>query len=488
MVNGWFEVDKEGLAKIQRRKGLAFIGYELVQNCLDTGAKRIEVKLVPIPNVPKVAIYVTDDDPDGFTNLSHAYTLFAESGKKGDPTKRGRFNLGEKLVLALCEEARVTSTKGAILFNARGRHVMAERQEKGTTFMGVLRMTRDEMEEVRAALKLIIPPDTVEIVIDGEKLESRRPLVLFSSTLPTEIADPDGYLKRTDRKTLVQVYERQGDVSRLYELGIPVVEIDLPWDVDISQKIPLNTDRDNVTPVAHKAICVAVVNAAHGFLKPGDATAPGVQEALSSPKIDDIAVHAILAHQQGEKRVVLDPRDAEANARAFQHGFTVIRGSAYSREQWEQIRRANAAPPSTAFFATPKPYSDDPNAPTAEVIPEDQWTPGMRNIADYARELGWRTIKKTISIRFENRFGAIDAANYNAATAALCFNVGRLGYKWFDQGACEAVDELLIHELAHQFGGHLTEEFDDGMARIGAMMKAIALREPEFFRKYEVPR
>jgi hypothetical protein len=478
--SAWFDVDKEGLQKLVRRKGMAFVAYELVQNCLDTGAKKVDVKLIPIPNMPKATLSVFDDDPDGFKNLSHAYTLFAESEKKADPTKRGRFNLGEKLVLAACEEARITSTKGSVIFGTMGRHRKKERQERGTTFHGVLRMTREELEEVLTALNLIIPPDTCEVFVNGEKLIARQPLSSFSATLPTEIADEDGYLKRSERKTLVQVYDRLGDRGHLYEMGIPVVEIDLPWDVDIAQKIPLNTDRDNVTPVTHKAICVAVVNAMHKMLKPEEATIVGVQEALSDRRVEVEAVQTILTHQHGNQRVVLDPRDPEANAKAFQHGFTVIRGSAYSKEQWEQIRRAEAAPPSTQLFPTQQVYSDDPDAPVARIIPEEKWTPGMATIAKYATELAWRTIHKSISVRFETRFGAIDAANYGGQS--LCFNVSRLGYAWFDQGITVQVNDLLIHELAHDGGNsHLTKEFDSALSRIGAEMVNLALTEPAFF-------
>lgn len=481
----WFDVDKEGLAKVTRRRGLAFIGTELVSNCLDTGATCVEVVLEPIPNTPKVRIRVTDDDPDGFKDLTHAYTLFAESEKKADASKRGRFNLGEKLVLAVCEEARIVSTKGTVVFDSKGRSENGEKQAHGTTFTGIVRMTRDELNELRETMKLIIPPAHCTVTLDGEKLATRTPLQTFEATLPTEIADEEGYLKRTHRKTTVRVFAPAvHGVSRLYELGIPVVDIDLPWDVDIAQKVPLNSDRDNVTPVTHKAICVAVVNAMHKFLKPDEATLVGVQEALSDKRIETEAVQTILTHQHGDKRVVLDPRDPEANARAFQQGFTVIRGSAYSKDQWEQIRRAQAAPAATALFPTKQIYSDDPNADVAKTIPEEEWTPGMKNIAEYATELAWRTIHKAVSVRFETRFGAIDAANYNPM-GALCFNISRLGYAWFDQGPSETVDRLLIHEFAHQYGKHLTDEFDDGMAKIGAKMKSIALEEPEFFRKYE---
>ena len=479
----WFDVDKVGLQKLVRRKGMAFVGYELVQNCLDTGAKRVEVKLIPIPNVPKVSISVFDDDPEGFKNLSHAYTLFAESEKKVDPTKRGRFNLGEKLVLAACEEARITSTKGSVIFNATGRHTNGERQEKGTTFQGVLRMTREELDEVRTALQLIIPPATCEVFVDGVKLVARNPLATFEATLPTEIADEEGYLKRSERKTTVQVYDCWDVRGRIYEMGIPVVEVDLPWDVDISQKVPLNTDRDNITPVTYKAICVAVVNAMHKYLKPTDATNVGIQHALSDRRIDVEAVNTILTHQHGEHRVVADPRDPEANARAFQQGYSVIRGSSYSKDQWEQIRRAQAAPASTALFPSPSPYSDDPNARPADVIPEEKWSPGMKNIAGYATELALKVIRRHVSVRFETRFGAIDAANYG--DGRLCFNISRLGYRWFeDAGVTVKVNDLLIHELAHEYGHHLTKEFDDGLSLIGARMVELALDEPEFFRKY----
>ncbi len=118
----WFEVDKEGLAKLVERRGKVFILHELLQNAWDCGkATNVNVSLIPIANKPFAELVVEDDDPDGFRDLSHAYTLFAESEKKSDKKRRGRFNLGEKLVLALCEEASVLSTKGRIAFDKQGR-------------------------------------------------------------------------------------------------------------------------------------------------------------------------------------------------------------------------------------------------------------------------------------------------------------------------------------------------------------------------------
>src|SRR5580765_1522266 len=91
----WFDVDREGLAKLMERRGKAFVLHELVQNCLDTEATKIEIQVEALPMSRTLTrISVEDDDPEGFKDLRHAFTLFAESLKKGDPEKRGRFNLG----------------------------------------------------------------------------------------------------------------------------------------------------------------------------------------------------------------------------------------------------------------------------------------------------------------------------------------------------------------------------------------------------------
>ncbi len=85
---GWFEVDKNGLAKLLARRGKGFVVSELIQNAWDTDAKEVTVTLAPIEGVPYASLVVTDDDPEGFKDISHAFTLFAESAKKTDPTNK----------------------------------------------------------------------------------------------------------------------------------------------------------------------------------------------------------------------------------------------------------------------------------------------------------------------------------------------------------------------------------------------------------------
>jgi len=482
---GWFEVDKEGLAKLLRRKGLAFVLYELVQNAWDTKATNVQVKLEPIPGRPLTRLRVEDDDPDGFKFLNHGYVLYAESVKKADPTKRGRFNIGEKLVLAACETAKLASTTGTVYFERTGgklcRRETREKLAAGSIFEAEIKMTRAELDEVLAAAKLLIPPVTT--ILNGERMLSRDPVRVFEGTLPTEVADEEGFLRRTARKTEIKIYTQHEGASYIYEMGIPVVDIDLPWSVDIGQKIPLNADRDNVTPAYRKALGVLVLNEMHQELKPEDARRPIIQEALESADVDVAAVNTVITHQYGDKRTVLDPSDPEANNKAFAHGYNVIPGGAFSKEQWANIKRAEAALPSGRHFPSPKLYGD---GPSVKIIDEDKWSDGMRGVADFYREMGTKLMGRSVTIVFEGSIMQPYAANYGGGE--LRFNTYKLGKRWFDLSInFQAIADLMIHEFGHEYSSnHLDTDYYKALTRLGAKLTKLALSEPETFRKYGV--
>src|ERR1700676_639464 len=249
----WFIVDKEGLRKTLSRKGKAFAIYELLQNAFDEASTKVEMTLTT-PNDGGSVLTCIDDSPHGYSNLAYAHTMFAESKKKGDANKRGRFNVGEKHVLALCDKASITSTTGRVLFLADG----TRRHERvctkvGTEFRGEMPLTQAEFDEMAKQVRLVIPP--IPTYFNGELVAGREILHEFDVTLPTEIADENGISRLRQRKTKVRLYvAKDCEVPMLYEMGMPVVEIDCKWHVDIQQKVPLNIERDNVTPSYLKTI------------------------------------------------------------------------------------------------------------------------------------------------------------------------------------------------------------------------------------------
>lgn len=484
MSASWFDMDKVGLEKIARRRGLAYVLYELIQNAWDTGAKVVSVEFEPAAGRPRVWMRVTDDDPDGFKDLRHAYTAFAESEKKSDPTKRGRFNLGEKLVLAVCESAEIISTKGSVTFDEQGRHTGRRKREAGTLFEGLVKMTREDLETVLVAGRLLIPPPNVQTHINGVPVLPREPMATFHISLPTEKADDEGFLKTVDRTTEVRVYKPlEGEPGRIFEMGIPVCETNDPWDVDVQQKVPVNLERNSVTPGYLRTLRVHVVNATFDKLKPEQVATPAIQEAISDKRIEAQALDNILTKQFGEKRAIFDPSDQEANRRLVAEGYTLIPGRALSAGAFANIREHGTAKPSGKISPSYNPYSNDPNAPSAKLIPEEEWTEGMKNVAQYAHELAWKLMKVVLSVRFEaNRMTSPWSAHYGGAT--LTFNFARLGRQFFEDGVTERLNDLLIHEFGHEYGGHLTEEFDDAMSRLGAKLWTLAMDEPEFFAQF----
>lgn len=360
----WFDVDKGGLAAVLERRGKAFAVFELIQNAWDSGASRVAVSLVPNPASPTATLTV-EDDGEGIAELAHAHTMFARSARASDPNKRGRFNLGEKLVLATCVSARIETVQGGLRFDADGsRHRISERRERGTLFTANIRMTRDEYAEVCEAMRRLIPPVTT--TFNGAELDRPDSAARFDVKLPTEIADADGLLRRTVRTATVEVYEADGP-GDILELGIPVVETENGYRVNVLQKIPLNMDRDNVTPAFLRAVQAALLNHVHDQLTPEAAASPWAQEAAGDARATPEAVKAVVVKRFGERAVVATPGDPIANATAEASGFTVIPGGALSADAWANVRKHNLLLPSAKVFPTPKP--EDVAKSRAQVCP-----------------------------------------------------------------------------------------------------------------------
>jgi hypothetical protein len=203
---GWIDVDLNGLEKLLSRRSKEFILYELIQNAWDVLSTRVDVQLFR-PERGRSRIVVTDDSPRGFRNLNHAFTMYAESEKKGNPRQRGVFNAGEKFVLAFCEDARIISTTGGIVFDANGRRRSRKRVERGSEFSGLLKLNIEDWEHICCAVRKLIPP--IPTFFNGEEIARRNAIHSFECVLPTVEADGEGNLHRKSQKTEVRVYEPQ---------------------------------------------------------------------------------------------------------------------------------------------------------------------------------------------------------------------------------------------------------------------------------------
>lgn len=347
----WFNVDRAGLVAQLERRGKSFAVFELVQNAWDSGSPSVAVVLAPIPSSPYALLSVEDWSPAGFADLEHSYTMFAPSSSGTDPSKRGRFNLGEKTVIALCREAEIISTTGSVKFDDAGRTRGRKTRELGTMFVGEIRMTRAELEAATADVARLIPP--VPTAFNGQAIERPALLRSFVAALPTEYV-LDGVWKRAVRKCTVELYAADGP-GEILELGIPVVEAEIGYRVNVLQKIPLGPDRDNVTPAFLKALRVAVVNEMHADLPAETASEGWVQEVAADARIAPDAFGSIFQKRFGAKAVVATVGDPIANAQAEAAGFTVVHGGAMPSGAWANARKFQTVLPASQVFPSMTP-------------------------------------------------------------------------------------------------------------------------------------
>jgi hypothetical protein len=469
----WFTVDKKGLAQLQARRPKAAAIVELISNAWDQDVTAVEITLVA-EGRGKYRLTVIDNDPNGFADLTHAFTLFIASTKKADVEKRGRFNLGEKLVLALCESATISSTTGTIIFDPTyGRSRTKVKRDQGSEFSAIIKMTAAEVSETCDMVETLIPPAGVYTTFNGVALVERTPVHEFKTTLPTEIADEEGNLRRTQRMATVRLFDPiAGETPTIYELGIPVVASGDRWHCDIGQKIPLNMDRDNVTPGFLRTLRTAVANEMHDRLSTEDANSTWAREALADKRISDDAVRSIIEKRFGDKAVIYDPSDPEANSLAVAKGYSLVHGRNLSGREWANVKRTDVLSPAGQVTPSSSKLLASKFSPDGvdRWVPEERWTPEIHRVVTYARHLGGELLgfEPDVSVLSDIAVGAI--AFYS--NRSLTFNLGRLGHKWFKKVRQAEIDELLIHEFAHdKVSNHLDDAFADECCRLGAKLR-----------------
>jgi hypothetical protein len=460
----WFDIDRAGLAKLLERRGIEFAVFELIQNAWDeAGVSRVEVNLQASDERGYSLLTVEDDAPEGFADLRHAYTLFAESAKKVNAEQRGRFNIGEKLVLSLCKWAEITTTKGAVIFDAvKGRVTTRAKRDYGTHFQALIKMNAEQREHVATEIKKLISPQDIVTLFNTERLPDWqwRLEKQLECTLPTEIADDEGILRRVTRKSVVKCYRlNNGEAAMIYEMGIPVVEHDCAFHVDVMQKVPLTIDRENVTTKFLRYMRTAVFNETHELLDTEDVNHEWAQTAIESGYAEPVAVKDYMTKRFGELRASFDMSDLEANNKAVANGYTIVHGSMLTKTAWQNVREAEAITPAGKLFPT---HSENLIA----MQPADE-TDDMKRVREYAQRLAVLLLKVQIVVQFCDQPSS-EVASWQSRT--LSFNVRNLGKSWFSlEHNRLCIDDLIIHEFGHHYASnHLSEKYNDALSRLAA--------------------
>lgn len=506
--NDWFRVDKEGLAQVYARRGPAAPFFELISNAWDEdGVTEVTLEVTAVRGKPEVVVLVMDNSTEGFRDLEEARTLFAPSYKKGDAESRGRFNIGEKLFLSLCSSARITSTGGTLEFKRDGRVRRSKTAlDIGTEVHATMRMTRADALEAFTDLGRLISPKGIDTYVhfigfyqgddheDGpdrmthERFESGVGTLAFRAKLQSELSDDEGALRPTERTTDVHVwklsnFERQDRNGILYEMGIPVVEIGGPFDLNVMQKVPLTVDRDNVKPAFLRRLRAEVLNNVwREIITEDEAREPWVTEAMgsSNPQPTGAALEHVVDLRFGKKRVAYDPSDKEGSQIAMSKGYTVVHGGSLPREVWENVRKHETIRPAGQVTPSSKAVFSEHGEDVS--ISREKYPLGGVELCDAFERLAIYLIGKSIEVRIvkwlQSNVGRAPRACYGGRTILL--NLRSLSKAWFkrvlDDGRLSQDHvELLVHELGHEFSSsHLDEGFHESQTRLGVKLAFLA--------------
>ena len=462
-TKNWFEVDVEGLKALQKGKSKTFIVRELVQNAWDENIKTCELNISYSNG--KINVVVKDDSPEGFKNLRDAYTLFGDTSKRKNLSQRGRFNFGEKQLISICEKASLKTTKGTIVFGINGRKQSEEKIQKGTIVEIQIKGNQEDTDSLIDYAKQLLVPEKIKFYVNGELVKHQYPFKSFEAVLQTEIQD-ENFLKRTKRKTKVNLIREEK--IQLYEMGIPIMDIDCGYSVDVQQKVPLSFDRDSVNQTFIKELYVQVLNNVYEDIEEDSSSKSWIRLAMSGKGVLSEAIDKILKNRYGEKFVVANPFDRNSIDEAIAHGYRVIQGNEMSKEEWTNIKDNNLMASSSDLFGT--------NFTNAPIIEPDE---KQLKVAELSKKIAKELMNINISVSFVKGGHNMVVAQYGGKH--LTFNVSRLNNGFFDIPVSQNTLNLILHELGHEAGNHTEDSYHELITQLGAKLTLIALNKPKFF-------
>ena len=472
-----FEVDTKGFAQLQAGREPWRLAKELVSNAFDE--KEVTRAVVTVDRVDGLVKIQVTDDGLGFRDLKDAYTLYAYTYKREDPTTRGRFNLGEKEILALAKSGSVKTTSGTVSFNQDSREETHKGTKKGTIVTVNMDWTDDDMNDVIQKLTRLIPPTDKVYTVNGIRIPNRKPRYEIEATLETVLLAADGLMRPTRRKTIILVYDTLPDeIPMLFEMGIPVQELDkqeVPWHLDVQQKIPLAPNRDSVRPAYLQDVLAEVLNATADELDQEGASATWVKEAIGDERVSKEAVRDVFDARFEGKAMVGNPLDQSAMERAQEAGMVIIHPRSLTAGERARLKETGVVKNVSEVYGMTPSEKMKPVKPTKDML----------QIEAFVHKLAPYVIGHDVKVRF------VEIPNSGAAatcgTGIFTFVVNALGKSFFSQGLTYDVMGLILHELAHEAQKasdtpHGIDYHDRALPNTSGKAVLLALSNPKLFK------
>ena len=462
-----FNVDTQGMRQLHESREPEQLVKELIQNVFDEEATRCSVSVQVLDNGVRV---IVEDDGPGFRNVRDAYTLMGDTPKRLDPERRGRFNMGEKEVLSVARSAKVETAGSTVEFpEDGGRLVSKNRRQRGTKITALMPWGQREAERLVNRLRMFRPPGDIRYTVNLMEIKRSREIITHSAILDTVIQDAPGTpLRSTRRRTDMQIIEPHEGEGWIYEMGIPIQKIEIPYSVDIMQKVPMPPNRDTVSESYLNRIYTEVLNATHPDMKPEEFSENWVRAGVGHRAVTPEAVKKVISERYGDK-VVTWSSNTDANMKATDAGYQVLHPRSMGKEEIKNMREMGSLQSSNEVFG----QKNDDEAP--ELEPERIQQEFARWVKDLGRHAGKEVRPVFVHDETSN---VVASCTMNTQNPVMRFNTHHLDGEFF-QGRGEKQLDLIVHELGHsEMEGEMSHgpQWGEACCRVAAMV-ATGLRD-----------
>ena len=471
-----FAVSHEGMREFHAGREPWELLKELVQNAWDEApaCTLCTVTIEPNTLTGRTKISVEDDGP-GFSNIADAYTLLGNTAKRADPKKRGRFNLGEKEFISVAHWARIATVGTNISFpESGGRNITPNKRVHGTLITAEMPWSHEQATALTKRLWIFRPSDCRLIVNDTE-VPRREPLTVHRTRMETVLQDfPGDAMRRTRRSTEIHILSPLSeDGSWLYEMGIPIQQIETPFDLDVQQKVPMPPNRTEVPTRYTADLCAETLNAMHQLMEEHDFGTAWVKTALNDERTSADAVRSTIRARYGDK-VLLLSNDSDANLEAAERGYELINRRSLSPTERDRFRADGGVRTTHEAFPTPDLSNPVPVAEDAVKQAFSRWV----------TELG-TACGLTVSVEYIDNpnFSRHADCTADSDEPTLRFNVAHLPERLLHPPYNRSDQlELVLHEFGHavgRMGLKHGSQWGRGVARASGMVASyLAAAEP----------
>lgn len=453
-MNAWFDIDNEGWKRMNAGRPPHELVKELIQNVLDESFNVVNIDYEFKDNIFNLSI--EDDIEGGFSNSSLITTVFMTS-KEDSCLKRGRKGRGLKEFLSVCKTAVVETVGKTVEFcEDSTRKEYSNNRTIGTKISCII--TEDGWDDnavlnINDFLKRVIVYGSGKIFINGKLIKEKNRIAKKDRCYLMTQVIKDNRQKDVTESTTISIYEKNGKDGWIYEMGIPVCTTDIPYDIDIHQRIPLNDNRNEVSKYYLRTVKSYIVQALIEKLNKKDYIGWANETFFSYYHYTFEEKRIILSRFINDK-TLLKSDNKLVNDRAKQKGFELFDVSAYGEGLKDFFENE--------IVKADKRIADiEKNTRELDVEPTETEFEFINKLEDLIK----KAIGKQIKIGIMEK--PKDVVSDNITLAIHCFEDGftmikynrlALSKKVFENPYCEKALDILIHELGHEESNE--HEFD----------------------------